>query len=119
MQKASGYIAVLRFTEAAGPSYGGLMTMHRFEDKEEFDAWMRRRNRLGRSANVREVVEHGISEERALELCRESAMERLQRTSAALGAARRETKRSNLLMDRFSADPRIVAIRTWPHQSRP
>ena len=59
----SDHIVALRYTAAAG-DYAGVITWTPFTSKKDFDEWF---NTIGKKDQ--EVVEEGISEERAIELC--------------------------------------------------
>ncbi len=60
----SGYNVAFRYTQAAG-GYAGIVTWSSFGSKQEFDDW--RKNGGGEEE---EVVEEGITQERAIELTR-------------------------------------------------
>lgn len=108
MKKDPYYHVALRYTKHAGPDYRGLITKHRFEDKEHFEGWLRRRD-----DEDYEVVAHGISENDVIKLCQDSEKEMAERTGKTVRNARRATDRAKILL----ADPRIRAIlRSSSHQ---
>ena len=95
MEKDTGYHVILCFTEKADPKLVGAYTMHRFDDKEEFDAWDQRRS----NKEVRKVEKQGISEELARQLCSGNRRAIIQRDAVkrAVKAAHQASARANRL----------------------
>lgn len=66
MSTAQGHVVALRYTPKAG-GYAGVMTWTVFPSKAEFDAWLV-------SQDKQEVVEQGITEERAIEIAKQTPL---------------------------------------------
>ncbi|HEV3244762.1 MAG TPA: hypothetical protein VG102_00200 [Candidatus Paceibacterota bacterium] len=64
MSAKTGYNVALRYTTDAG-GYAGVVTWTSFPSKAEFDGWFE-----AGGNREQEVVEEGITEDRAIELCR-------------------------------------------------